>query len=131
MVIVDTSALIDHLRGLETAHTAWLEGPGSARRLALTDLILSEVLQGYGDEARFEATRVRLASFYVFATGGVPLALAAARNYRALRARGRTVRGTVDNWIATFCLMNGHQLLHNDRDFDHYENVLGLRVIHP
>jgi predicted nucleic acid-binding protein len=57
--------------------------------------------------------------------------LAAARNYRTLRARGRTVRGTVDNWIATFCLMSGHHLLHNDRDFDHYEEVLGLRVIHP
>lgn len=131
MVIVDTSALVDHLRGLQTPQTEWLEGVGSARRLALTDLILSEVRQGYADEARFEAIRSELASLYVYATGGVALALAAARNYRTLRARGRTVRGTVDNWIATFCVMNGHQLLHNDRDFEHYEEVLGLRVIHP
>lgn len=131
MIIVDTSALIDHLRGLQTAQTEWLEGAGSARRLGLTDLVVTEVLQGYADDARFDAVRAGLASFYVFATGGVSLALAAARNYRTLRARGRTVRGTIDNWIATFCLMHGHQLLHNDRDFDPYEEVLGLRVIHP
>ena len=131
MVVVDTSALIDLLRGRQNAHTEWLEGPGSTRRLALTDLILGEVLQGCPDDARFDAMRSRLSSFYVFSTGGVPLALAAARNYRTLRARGRTVRGTIDNWIATYCLMNDHQLVHNDRDFDHYEEVLGLRVIHP
>jgi hypothetical protein len=48
-----------------------------------------------------------------------------------LRARGRTVRTTIDGLIATFCLLNGHSLLHNDRDFDHFEQILGLQVIHP
>jgi len=46
-----------------------------------------------------------------------------------LRRRGRTPRDLVDGWIAAFCLFHGHALLHNDRDFDHYETVLGLRVI--
>lgn len=131
MVIVDTSALIDYLRGLQNPQTDWLDHHGSARRLGLTDLILCEVLQGCVDEGRFEKTRARLAAFHVFASGGAMLALTAARNYRTLRTEGRTVRGTIDNWIATFCLVTGHELLHNDRDFDHYEEVLGLRVIHP
>jgi predicted nucleic acid-binding protein len=33
--------------------------------------------------------------------------------------------------IATFCLRHGHLLLHRDRDFDHFEQILGLAVIHP
>lgn len=36
--------------------------------------------------------------------GGIDLAVAAARNYRVLRAKGHTVRKTIDCWIATFCL---------------------------
>jgi predicted nucleic acid-binding protein len=39
-------------------------------------------------------------------------ALAAARNYRALRAMGVTVRKTVDLVIAAYCIERGHQLLH-------------------
>ena len=68
--------------------------------------------------------------FKVLGTGGVELA-AAAGNYRALRTRGRTVRKTIDCLIATFCLVHQHALLHRDRDFDPFEDVLGLQVVHP
>ena len=40
----------------------------------------------------------------------------AARNYRALRSRGHTVRKTIDCLIATFCIREHHSLLHRDRD---------------
>lgn len=33
--------------------------------------------------------------------------------------------------IATFCLRHGHSLLHRGRDFDHFEQILGLAVMHP
>jgi hypothetical protein len=69
--------------------------------------------------------------FEVFETGGAELAVTVAQNYRSLRAQGRTVRRTVDCLIATFCLLNDHTLLHNDRDFDPFEQFLGLHVIHP
>ena len=59
------------------------------------------------------------------------LAIQAVRNFRSLRQRGRTVRKTIDCLIATFCLRHGHSLLHRDRDYDHFEEVLGLVVIHP
>jgi hypothetical protein len=39
-----------------------------------------------------------------------------------------TVRKTIDSLIATYCIENGHDLLHNDSDFDGYEKHLGLRV---
>jgi len=133
MVIVDTTAWVDYLNGVATPHTDWLDRELDRQRLGLTDLILSEVLQGVGDEREAAETRRELLKFEVFTTGGVELAVTAARNYRALRAKGRTLRPlrAVDCWIATFCLLNGHTLLHNDSDFDPFELHLGLRVIHP
>jgi len=73
----------------------------------------------------------QLLKLEVFETGGVDLAREAARNYRALRSRGHTVRKTIDCVIATFCLRERHSLLHRDRDFDPFEEFLGLTVIHP
>jgi hypothetical protein len=41
------------------------------------------------------------------------------------------VRKTIDCFIATFCLREGHSLLHRDRDFDAFEKLLGLQIIRP
>ncbi len=46
----------------------------------------------------------------------------------------RRLRGKIQwqgDLIATFCLTRGHALLHNDRNFDPFEEHLGLTVIHP
>ncbi len=67
----------------------------------------------------------------MFQTGGIDLAVAAASNYRHLRSRGKTVRKTIDCLIATFCLEQHHALLHRDRDFDVFEEILNLDVVHP
>ena len=72
-----------------------------------------------------------LRRFEIAEIGGVELAAAAARNYRRLRLRGRTVRKTIDCLIATFCIERDHLLLHHDRDFDAFEEVLDLQVVHP
>ena len=131
MVIVDTTVWVDYFNGVANSHTDWLERELARQRLGLTDLILSEVLQGVRDEPEAVETRRELLKFEVLTMGGVPLAVAAARNYRTLRAKGRTVRRTIDSWIATFCLLNDHSLLHKDSDFEPFEEFLGLRVIHP
>ena len=131
MVLVDTTVWVDYLNGNATAQTDWLERELSRQRLGLTDLILTEVLQGLHTEREAADTRRELLKFEVFTTGGVVLAVAAARNYRLLRSKGRTVRRTIDAWIATFCLLNNHSLLHNDSDFEPFEAFLGLSVIHP
>jgi predicted nucleic acid-binding protein len=131
MIIVDTTVWIDYLGGTTNAATSWLDRELGRRRLALTDLILSEVLQGIREQSEFNRVRDRLLKFKVFPGGGVDLAIAAAQNYRTLRQRGYTVYKTIDCWIATFCLEGDHQLLHRDHDFDAFETLLGLRVIHP
>jgi len=131
MVIVDTTVWLDYLRDTRTPQTDWLEAEMDRQRLGLTDLILCEVLQGVRDDRRFRDVRQALLKFEVFSVGGVELAINAAQNYRVLRSRGVTVRRTIDCLIATFCLMNDHILLHDDRDFDLFEQRLGLRVVHP
>jgi predicted nucleic acid-binding protein len=131
MVIVDSTVWIDYLRGTENEETRWLERELQLRRLGLTDLILCEVLQGLRDQNTFERVRTELSRFKVFDTGGSDMAVAAAENYRQLRRRGYTVHKTIDCLIATFCLKRNHELLHRDRDFDCFEMVLGLKVVHP
>jgi predicted nucleic acid-binding protein len=131
MIIVDTTVWIDYLRGTPSTHADWLETHLTTERLALTDLILCEVLQGTTTEKHFLSVREELLKLEIFETGTVQLALEAALNYRRLRAAGRTVRRTIDSLIATFCLLEGHTLLHNDRDYDPFEDVLGLKVIRP
>ena len=131
MVIVDTTVFIDYLSGRENPETEWLHSELGHQPLGLTDLILCEVLQGIRPENEFEKVRRGLATFNLFDSGGEEVAVAAAQNCRILRQQGRTVRKTIDCLIATFCLMQGHALLHRDRDFDHFEDKLQLKVIHP
>lgn len=130
MVIVDTTVWIDYLRGTENPETAWLDREMQVQRIGLTDLILCEVLQGIREQSAFAQARKDLLRFEVFRTGGSEMSIAAAENYRELRQRGYTVHKTIDCLIATFCLRGRHELLHRDRDFDCFEKVLGLRVVH-
>lgn len=131
MTIVDTSVWIDYLGNRSNPHTEWLDREAGRLPLGLTDLILCEVLQGIRDEANFGRVRQALAFFDLFETAGETFAVASALNYRTLRSKGHTVRKTIDCFIATLCLVEGHSLLHRDRDFDVFEQYLGLQVIHP
>src|SRR3954464_4548415 len=131
MIVVDTTVWIDYFRGTRTPHADWLEANLTKERLGLTDLILCEVLQGVPTDKQFDAVQEELLRFEVFETGTVQLAVQASLNYRRLRIAGRTVRKTIDCLIATYCLIEGHALLHNDRDYDPFEDVLGLKVVHP
>jgi predicted nucleic acid-binding protein len=131
MVIVDSTVWIDYLRGTVNAETIWLDGELDRQPLGLTDIILCEILQGVRNDAAFQTVHRQLTRFHVFDTGGVPTAVAAAYNYRKLRQAGHTVRKTIDCLIATFCLQARHSLLHRDRDFDSFEQYLGLSVVHP
>ncbi len=130
MVIVDTTVWIDYLRDSTTAQTTWLEAELDRQRLGITDLTLCEVLQGIDTDRQFAEVQRELLRLEVFDTGGTDLATNAAQNYRTLRAKGRVVRRTIDCLIATFCIQNNHVLLHNDRDFEPFEQYLGLQVVH-
>lgn len=129
MVIVDTTVWVDYLNGVDTPESVWLERESTRQRLGLLDLMVCEILQGLSTDESAARVLRHLRRFEIFESGGVDLAAAAAGNYRLLRRRGRTVRKTIDCLIATFCLLHDHALLHSDRDFDAFEEVLGLQVV--
>ena len=129
MILVDSSVWIDYFKGKITAQTDKLDKLLGHEPLAIGDLILTEVLQGFPDERDFNEARKMLTSLMVVELGGQEIAIQAAKNFRALRARGIIVRKTIDTVIATRCIESGFDLLHNDRDFDPFAKHLGLRVV--
>jgi predicted nucleic acid-binding protein len=129
MILVDSSVWIDFFRNKPTLQAEWLDRNLGVEGLVVGDLILAEVLQGFKDDKGFNEAKRLLGQLEQVTVAGTDLAIEAARNYRRLRAIGVTVRGTVDVLIATRCLANGLRLLHSDRDFDAFEQHLGLRAV--
>ena len=127
MILVDSSVWIDYFRGTNSVAAESLDQLLQAEPVAIGDLILAEVLQGFTSERDFAEARKLLTALQVVTLGGEALAIEAARNHRRLRALGFTVRKTIDTLIATWCIENDAVLLHNDRDFDAFEKHLGLR----
>ncbi|MGE3511931.1 MAG: PIN domain nuclease [Vicinamibacterales bacterium] len=130
-MIVDTTVWVDYLNGISTPEVEWFDRESERQRLGVLDLTVCEVLQGVSTDAAAARVLRALRRFEVFDTGGIALAEAAARNHRRLRARGRTVRKTIDCLIATLCLEHSHALLHCDGDFDPFEDVSGCRSCIP
>jgi predicted nucleic acid-binding protein len=129
LILVDSSVWIDYFRGTVTPQTEKLDSLLGQQPLAIGDLILTEVLQGFDDERDFNKARNLLTSLRVVELGGQEIAVQAAKNFRALRRRGITVRKTIDTVIATRCIEDGYDLLHADRDFDPFAKHLGLRTV--
>ena len=128
MILVDSSVWIDYFRGTGTPQVEVLDGLLGRTRLAIGDLIVVEVLQGVRDEKEFNLVRKTLDAFTQVELVGHDIAVKAARNYRALRGMGITVRKTIDSIIATRCIESGLTLLHSDRDFLPFVEHLGLKV---
>lgn len=131
MLIVDSTVWVDYFNGLKNQQTEYLHQMVDKTPILMGDLILAEVLQGFRDDRDFETARRIFGKFLQVEMVNPDLAVQSARNYRLLRHKGITVRKTIDSLIATYCIENEHELLHNDSDFDGYEDHLGLSVIHP
>jgi predicted nucleic acid-binding protein len=127
MILADTSAWIDFLKGKDTPCSAALDRAIETDGLLMGDLILVELLQGYREGRALAELKEYLRLFPVVSLCGPALALKAADNYRLLRNKGFTVRGTIDVIIATWCIDNEVPLIHSDRDFEGMEKWLGLK----
>lgn len=129
MILVDSSVWISYFNGHISPQTDKLDALLGREPLAIWDLILAEVLHGFDSEREFRRVRDMLDSFFLVELGGRHIAIQAARNFRALRQLGVTVRKTIDTIIATRCIEDQLELLHNDRDFDPFAEHLGFRVV--
>jgi predicted nucleic acid-binding protein len=129
VLVVDSSVWIDYFNSTPNPARNSLRrllGDGEVR-LVVPDLVLFEVLRGFGNEREFRQARMLFETLDLEDTGGAELALTAAQHYRSLRAQGITVRSAVDVLVATFCIERDYALLHHDRDFDAFEELRGLR----
>ena len=131
MILVDSSVWIDYFRGTATPQAEKLESLLGTEPIATGDLILTEVLQGFVSDRDFNRAKKLLTALVIVELAGKDIAIQAARNFRALRALGVSVRKTIDTVIATRCIESGLPLLYSDRDFDPFVRHLGLRSALP
>ena len=128
MIVIDTSVWIDYFNGVSTPQTRLLDDLLGERVLAVGDLILAELLQGFASEQDAKRALSLLDPLELLEMAGRDVAIQSAAHYRRLRRRGVTVRKTMDMLIGTYCLMHDHEILHADRDFDVLAEHLGLKV---
>ncbi len=129
MIIVDSSVWIDYFNGKPTPQTNTLDSLLGAEPLALGDIILTEVLQGFTNDLDFKRAKKLFSGFVLFEMLGEKNAIKSAENYRHLRKQGITIRKTLDCVIATFCIEHKHALLFQDKDFNPFVEKLGLRSV--
>lgn len=128
MILVDSSVWIDYFNGSSTWQTDLLDNYLSSVPVVIGDLILTEVLQGFGSDRDYETAKIFLSALPFRRMGGYNVAIQSAQNYRSLRKAGVTVRKTIDVIIATFCIMEGLTLLHDDRDFNSLASHFSLKT---
>jgi len=127
VIFVDSSVWIDYFRGTPTVEADRLDTLLGEQDLTVGDIVLTEVLQGFDTERDFGIALKLFETLDIVEVGGARTAIEAARNFRRLRAKGITVRKTIDTLIATHCILNGTRLLYSDRDFDPFVEHLGLK----
>jgi len=131
LIIVDTSVLINLLRGRTTL---------SAERLIRIEhedtpfhipaICCQEILQGAKDEGEWEFLYRNLSTQRTLVPND-PLQthIAAARIFFECRARGMTIRNAADCIVAQLALENDADLLHDDQDFDRIARIRPLRIL--
>lgn len=126
MILIDSSVWIDFFRNRSSPQTAKLAELLGTQQVSTCDLVLAEVLQGTDRQRDFDRLLRLLRALPCITVSSPAIAVQAAQNFRALRAKGIAVRKTVDCLIATRCIADGLVLLYSDRDFDPFVAQLGL-----
>ncbi|HAJ79441.1 MAG TPA: VapC toxin family PIN domain ribonuclease [Fibrobacteres bacterium] len=129
MILADTSIWIDYFRGINSSKTDLLNDLLDYERIAIGDLIITELMQGFRTKSQINAALRIISRLEYFDLAGKDIAFKAAENYRLMRKAGITIRKTIDIIIGTFCIENKFALLHNDRDFEPMAEYLGLVVL--
>ena len=132
MIVVDTSVWIDVLNDTASAQASrCVELIEGGAPVALTDVVLTEVLQGLRSEREARLAERHLRAFPILRLSGVEDFVLAAELYRTARRAGVTIRKTLDCLIAAPCVRTGAPLLHADADFDRLATCTALRIYAP
>jgi hypothetical protein len=129
VIVVDTSVWIDILRGSDSAPASrCVELIEDGAPIALTDVILTELLQGVRSEGDARLLERHMRAFPVLRLESLADFSLAAELYRTARRAGVTISKTIDCLIAAPCVRTGASLLHADADFDRLATCTPLRV---
>lgn len=129
MIVADTSAWVEYLRA--TGHPADITLTGlieEGENVAVTEVVVMELLAGGRERAALRELRSRLLAFPILRLEGLGDFEEAARIYRLCAARGRTIASQMDCLVAVPAIRAGASLLHNDTDFETIASVTTLRV---
>lgn len=126
MIIVDSSVWIDYFSGADTPQAERLDITLGVKPVAIGDLILTEVLQGFRRDKDYKTARKVFEDVTIFDMLGTKMAIKSAENFRTLRKKGITVRKTADVIIASFCIEQKIPLLFSDKNFKPFVKHLGL-----
>jgi len=129
-MLVDTSVWIDFFNGYESKQAEHLASAiAEAEPIIVPGIVLTELLLGLNNDA--EAARISnlLEAFDVVAEPNRADYIEAARIYRLCRAKGFTIRSTIDCLIAQLCLRDDLALLTKDRDFKAIAHCVPLRLL--
>ena len=129
MIMVDSGVWIDYFNGVDNKQTATLNDTLGIEPVAMGDLILTEVLQGFRDDRDYKTARSLFKDLVIFDLVGKDMAIKSAENFRALRKRGITIRKPTDVIIASFCIERKIPLLFSDKDFKPLVKNLGLTAV--
>lgn len=130
MIVVDTSVWVDFFRDAPAPQVELLvrlieEDEG----IALTDVVLTEILQGVGSEDDVERVEERLSPFEILRLQDLDDFRRAARLYRQAREQGVTIRRTIDCLIASVCVRERVPILHSDTDFNRLASCSDLEIV--
>ena len=129
MILADTSAWIEYLRATGSAvHLRLLQLLRTGAPLAVTDVVLMEVLAGAADDAHQDRLRRLIARCEYLPVEGPSDYLQAAQLYRSCRGQGVTIRRLPDCLIAVVAMRCGVAVLHADRDFDAIARCAPLEI---
>lgn len=128
MILADTSVWVDFFRGVDSSEAVRLATAVNKDDLCICGPILTEILQGIASDAEYRKMKRLFAPFIYLPTLRNSYYLAA-DIYRAARAKGKTIRNTVDCVIAACAIENNVQLLQRDKDFLTIASVSKLKLV--
>lgn len=129
-MLVDTSVWIDFFNGYQSRQAELLASViAEAAPIVIPGVVLTEILLGLDNDAEAERISTLLDAFDTVAEPTRADYIEAARIYRLCRAKGFTVRSTIDCLIAQLCLRDDFALLTKDRDFKAIADCVPLQLI--
>jgi len=125
VILVDTSVLIQFLRGEENEKVSLFEHIIEDEiPFGISTYTYAEVLQGARDDAEYRQLDEYLGSQIMFSPKpGKETFKEAATIYYKLKKQGFTLRGLIDVLIALTAIHNNLHLLHNDKDFEYLKTA--------